>query len=94
MALVIARETGLQPNVVREQFRTFYFDTALSTGAATLPALLAFAKPDHVVFGSDWPFTPQAAVDHFTDGLDRYLGADEAVRQSIDRDNALALLAE
>jgi len=94
MALVIARETGLQPDVVREQFRTFYFDTALSTGAATLPALLSFAKPDHVVFGSDWPFAPQAAVDQFTGGLHHYLGVDEAVRQAIDRDNALALFAE
>ena len=33
-----------------------YFDTALSTGAATLPALLTFAQPGHIVFGSDWPF--------------------------------------
>ena len=79
---------------MREQFRTLYFDTALSTGAATLPALLTFAKPDHVVFGSDWPFAPQAAVDQFSDGLDHYPGVDEAVRQAIDRDNALALFAE
>ena len=94
MALVIARETGLDPTVVRSSSATFYFDTALSTGAATLPALLAFAKPGHTVFGSDWPFAPQAAVDQFTDGLDHYPGLDEAQRQAIDRDNAVALFAE
>ena len=93
MALVIARDTGLDRTVVRNQFRNFYFDTALSTGAATLPALLAFAEPGHTVFGSDWPFTPQAAVDQFTDGLDHYPGVDEAVRQAIDRDNAVALFS-
>jgi predicted TIM-barrel fold metal-dependent hydrolase len=92
MALVIARDTGLVPSVVRDHFRTLYVNTALSTGAATLPALLAFAKPDHMVFGSDWPFAPQEAVDQFTDSLDRYPGVDDKVRQAIDRDNAAALL--
>jgi len=93
MALVIARDTGLDPTVVRNQFRNFYFDTALSTGAATLPALLAFAQSGHTVFGSDWPFAPQAAVNQFTDGLDHYTGIDEAARQAIDRDNAAALFS-
>ena len=93
MALVIARDTGLDPTVVRNQFRHFYFDTALSTGAATLPALLAFAEPGHTVFGSDWPFAPQAAVSHFTDSLDHYPGLDGAQRQGIDRDNAVALFS-
>jgi 6-methylsalicylate decarboxylase len=93
MALVIARDTGLDPTAVRNQFRHFYFDTALSTGAATLPALLAFAEPGHTVFGSDWPFAPQAAVDRFTDSLHQYTGIDEAQRQSIDRDNAVALFS-
>ena len=94
IALVIARDTGLDPTVVRNQFRNLYFDTALSTGAATLPALLAFAKPGHTVFGSDWPFTPQAAVDRFAEGLDHYPGVDEAGRQAIDRDNAVALFSK
>ena len=92
---MIARDTGLRPPRFGSglQFRNLYFDTALSTGAATLPALLAFAKPGHTVFGSDWPFAPQAAVDHFTDGLDHYPGLDEAQRQAIDRDNAVALFS-
>jgi predicted TIM-barrel fold metal-dependent hydrolase len=93
MALVIARDSGLDPTVVRNQFRNFYFDTALSTGAATLPALLAFAEPGHTMFGSDWPFAPQAAVDQFTASLDHYTGIDEAQRQRIDRDNAIALFS-
>ena len=31
-------------------------------GAATLPTLLAFAKPGHITFGSDWPFAPVVAL--------------------------------
>jgi len=79
--------------VLLEQLRNFYFDTALSSSPAALPSLLAFAKPDHVVFGSDWPFAPQEAVDYFTGGLDNYTAADEATHSKINRDNAAALLA-
>jgi 6-methylsalicylate decarboxylase len=45
------------------------------------------------VFGSDWPFAPQAAVDRFTDALDHYPGVDGAQRQAINRDNAVALFS-
>jgi predicted TIM-barrel fold metal-dependent hydrolase len=56
--------------------------------------ILAFAKPGHIVFGSDWPFAPQAAVEQFAEGLDHYPGMDEAVRQAIGRDNAAELLEQ
>jgi hypothetical protein len=93
MALTIARDGGLSPAEVVEQFRTFYFDTALSAGTAALPTVLAFARPGHQVFGTDWPFAPQPVVDHFTAGLDQYAGIDEAVRRAVDRDNAVALFS-
>ena len=55
--------------------------------------MLAFAEPGHTVFGSDWPFATQAAVDQFADGLDHNTGINEAQRQAIDRDNAAALFS-
>jgi 6-methylsalicylate decarboxylase len=89
MAVAIFGESGLNPMDCLEDFSTFYFDTALSGSPAALPSLLAFAKPGHVLFGSDWPFAPPPAVQYFTAGLDGYAGiADHA---PIDRDNALAL---
>lgn len=36
-------------------FRRFYFDTALSSGAA-LPTLKALASTGHVLFGTDSPY--------------------------------------
>lgn len=36
--------------------RRFYYDTALTPFVTSMPALLRFAKPGHVVFGSDYPF--------------------------------------
>ncbi|MBE8470011.1 amidohydrolase family protein [Streptomyces justiciae] len=72
MAVAIASDTGRSPLDVLEDFRDFYFDTALSSSPAALPTLLAFARPGHVLFGSDWPFAPVAAGQYFANGLDSH----------------------
>lgn len=41
--------------------RRFYFDTALAGTPYALASLLKFAAKDHVTYGSDFPFAPQAA---------------------------------
>lgn len=91
MAVAIAGDTGRSPADSLDDFAGFYFDTALSSSAAALPSLLAFAKPGHVTFGSDWPFAPLAAGKLFAAGLDGYPGLDAAHRESIERTNALRL---
>lgn len=78
------------PLDVLDDFASFYFDTALSSSPAALPTLLAFAKPGHVLFGSDWPFAPRPAAAYFAGCLDNYpLSAQQ--REGIDRVNVLAL---
>lgn len=72
-----------------EDFRAFYFDTALSSSPAVLPTLLAFARPGHVLFGSDWPFAPAPACQYFAGGLDTGVAPD--LLQAVNRDNAEAL---
>lgn len=62
MAIGIAGDTGRSPRDILTDFRSFYFDTALSASPASLLALLSFAQPDHILYGSDWPFAPAAAV--------------------------------
>ncbi|MEU6141068.1 amidohydrolase family protein [Streptomyces sp. NPDC047081] len=89
MAVAIASDTGRSPLDVLEDLRGFYFDTALSSSPAALPTLLAFARPGHVLFGSDWPFAPAAAGQYFAGGLET--GTDSATRAAIDRTNAQAL---
>ena len=89
LALTIAGDTGHSPLDVLDDFRTFYFDTALSSSPAALPTLLAFARPGHVLFGSDWPFAPTTAGRYFADGLDT--GVDPGTLQAINRANAEAL---
>lgn len=91
MAVAIMGDTGRSPADSLDDFASFYFDTALSSSAAALPTLLAFAEPGHVTFGSDWPFAPVAAGQLFAAGLDTYDGLDADARQAINRTNALAL---
>ncbi|CQD12652.1 amidohydrolase [Mycolicibacterium conceptionense] len=91
MAVAIMGDTGRSPADVLDDFASFYFDTALSSSAAALPTLLAFAEPGHLTFGSDWPFAPLPASQLFAAGLDTYDGLDSVARQAINRNNALAL---
>jgi 6-methylsalicylate decarboxylase len=91
VAISAARSRTIQD--VLDDFRTFYFDTALSSSPASLPTLLAFAEPHRVLFGSGFPFAPSQTGKYFADNLD----AVETVRiepvrlQDINRNNAEAL---
>lgn len=72
------------------QLQRFYFDTALTSGPFALPALLAFADPARVTFGSDWPYAPTPDAAAFTDRLEAYpLTPDQT--QAINRGNAESL---
>ena len=72
-------------------FRAFYYDTALSGGAAPMAALLQIADPDHILFGTDFPFAPVTAIPRFTEALERVElpGFDKA---AVFRTNAARLL--
>ena len=89
MAVAIAGDTGRSPLDVLDDFRGLYYDTALSSSSAALPTLLAFARPGHILFGSDWPFAPAVASQYFANGLDS--GVDPSVLQAVNRTNAETL---
>ncbi|SOD89876.1 amidohydrolase family protein [Streptomyces sp. Ag109_G2-15] len=89
MAVSIAADTGRSPLDILDDLRRFYFDTALSASPAALPTLLAFARPGHILFGSDWPFAPTAAGQYFANGLDS--GVDPATLVAVNHTNAEAL---
>ena len=80
-----ARGPGVTTASIVEDLSSFYFDTALSSSPTALPSLLKFARPGHVVFGSDWPYCLDT---FFTDTLDEYELVDAAERSAINRGNA------
>lgn len=67
--------------------KRFYFDVALSSSPFALPALLAFADPTHLTFGSDFPFPPSTVVKSMADALDDF-ELTEAQRTAINHRNA------
>ncbi|KAF1925873.1 amidohydrolase family protein [Didymella exigua CBS 183.55] len=58
---------GTGAEVVREDVRRFYFDTALC-GEAQVEAAGRIAGPGRLLFGSDLPNAPVAAVERFVAG--------------------------
>lgn len=91
MAIGILSDTGRSLTDTLDDFAGFYFDTALSSTAAALPSLIAFAKPGHVTFGSDYPFAPIPVAKLFAAGLQTYPALDTDAHAAIDRFNALRL---
>jgi predicted TIM-barrel fold metal-dependent hydrolase len=79
------------PAAMLQDLSNFYFDTALSASPTVLPSLLPFAKPENVVFGSDWPYCANDTVGFFVDSLDSYPDLDPVGHAAINRKNAEAL---
>lgn len=97
---IISRPAGTLPEMmtnlgksteeILEEARTFYFDTALSGNEYTLKALLAFAKPGHVLFGTDIGAAMNSMVKYYTDNLDGF-PMDPETRELIENKAALEL---
>ena len=77
-------------NIELGVFRMFYYDTALSASPTVFPSLLSLVGPDHITYGSDWPFAPTAAVNLFINELERYQLSNEQ-RYGINRGTAETL---
>ena len=73
-----------------EQLKKFYFDLAISGTPAALPSLLTVARPDHVLFATDWPYATDAIAEMFTSMYEGF-SLSESQRAAIDRSNAEAL---
>lgn len=76
---------------IRDSLRQMYYDLAGFPVPLQLGALLQMTEPDHLLYGSDWPF----AVDGLCGKLKEQLCVTELLndgqRRAIFRDNALAL---
>lgn len=73
--------------IIRD-LKRFYFDTALASSPSSLPSLLTFAEPGHVLYGSDWPFAPEPAGAVFNHYLDTQQYSEHAQHGAINRSNA------
>ncbi|KAK0634248.1 hypothetical protein B0T17DRAFT_586150 [Bombardia bombarda] len=74
-----------------EDARSFYFDTALSSAPLVLGLLKDFAKPNRVLFGSDYPYAPTPAIKQMNRNLNDYNKTDSEFVQSVNTGAALEL---
>lgn len=86
---------GKTPDEITREFmedaKTFYFDTALSTSAVQLQLLSEFAKPDHIFYGSDFPYAPRGSIQLFDKLLDEYSATNASFVSSVNNGAALKL---
>ncbi|WP_063023528.1 hypothetical protein [Nocardia niwae] len=95
-ALAFMDYYGIRPSILdtQRQIANFYYDTALSGSAAAMAGVLAVSSRDHIVFGSDWPFSaltlPQSGSSDPAPGLSDVFDADQ--RMEVERINPLRQL--
>jgi predicted TIM-barrel fold metal-dependent hydrolase len=79
------------PEGVAPFLERFYFDVALSGARAPMAALTEMAKPEHILYGSDWPFVERDFVTEQSENLRSmpYFGGDRLAM--MERGNALRL---
>ncbi|WP_223262548.1 amidohydrolase family protein [Sphingobium sp. SCG-1] len=61
-AAIMPGMAGTSPDAILATLRKLHFDLAGAPVPRLLTALRSFADPEHLLYGSDWPFTPEAAV--------------------------------
>ena len=91
LASLAAREpeqATAAPAGALEYLGRLYYDTGLANNAPGLAATLEVTSPDHVVFGTDWPYLDVAQGADAFPGLE-YLGARRA---AVENENATALI--
>ncbi|OHE98306.1 hypothetical protein CORC01_06302 [Colletotrichum orchidophilum] len=59
----IANAVAVDYETAQAGFARFYYDTALSGSPTQLGGLLDFADPSHILFGSDFPYCPDSAIE-------------------------------
>lgn len=91
----IASAVGYNIIQAKQDFGRFYYDIALSTSAAQLHGLLDFADESHILFGSDFPYAPQVAINTLLAQYAAFVATDDRgsmIGPSRLRENSLKLL--
>ncbi len=82
---------GLTQAQVFSDFKRFYYETALSAGRQSLGSTREVAAPDHILFGSDWPYCPDDMTEDMISATRDSGFFDDRQLAAVNRDNALKL---
>ncbi len=87
----VPRLSETAPAGVYESLKRFYYDTAMASNPGTFGSLLELVGPEHILFGTDYPYMPDFAIGEFVRNIDEYSAFDTATKQGIKQDNAKEL---
>lgn len=90
-AAVLHADPPLTADDIFGVLRRLHYDLAGSPLPRLAPALLSFADPDRLHYGSDWPFTPADTVERLSAELDATPLFSDDLRRRVLSDNARAL---
>jgi len=82
----------LSPEQIIEDFRTFYYETALSGFETNLVALENLVGLDRMLFGTDFPALEAQTSAWYTNNVDAYFAGRPEALERVMRGNALTLL--
>jgi predicted TIM-barrel fold metal-dependent hydrolase len=78
------------PHPPSHYLKRHYYDTALAYTAPTLRCTIELAGLDHVVFGTDWPYTKDVRMDGMIANIETY-GFSEQEKEQVYFRNAMNL---
>jgi predicted TIM-barrel fold metal-dependent hydrolase len=82
----------LSPEEIIADFRTFYFETALSGFETNLVALENFVPPERILFGTDFPAVSPEMAGWYTRNVDAHFAARPELLAQVMHGNAHTLL--
>jgi len=82
----------LSPEEIIADFRTFYFETALSGFETNLVALENFVPPEQILFGTDFPAVSPDIAGWYTNNVDTYFTDRPELLAQVMHGNAQTLL--
>jgi predicted TIM-barrel fold metal-dependent hydrolase len=92
--MIDARLPQASPEQIIARLGQFWFDTALSPTPQTMACLAAVARPERIVFGTDWPFANAKVVAQAMKSYDAATSVAGLQTAAINRGNALALFPQ
>jgi len=92
--MIDARLPQIPPDEIFARLGHFWYDTALSPTPQTTACLAGVARPERIVFGTDWPFANARVIAEASKLYEAAAPSAGVERAAIDRGNALALFPQ
>ena len=89
--MIDARLPQVSPEQIFARLGQFWYDTALCPTPQTMACLAGVARPEQIVFGTDWPFANVNVTETAMKTYESLPAISSAERAAIDRGNALRL---